>query len=56
MHKELDKNADSSTKMNAFSDLFNKKSVKAGFGEKKMDSPNEQIVPTVQIKSVNMRP
>lgn len=56
MHKELDRNADSRAKMNAFSDLFNKKNVKAGFGEKKMDSPNEQIVPTVQIKSVNTKP
>lgn len=35
MHKELDTNADSRAKMNAFSDLFNKKNVKAGLGEKK---------------------
>lgn len=33
-----------------------KKVLRQALEKKKMDSPNEQIVPTVQIKSVNMRP
>lgn len=50
MHKELDKNADSSAKMNAFSDLFNKKSVKAGFGEKKWTVQMSKLYQLCKLK------
>lgn len=50
MHKELDRNADSSAKMNAFSDLFSKKSVKAGFGEKKWTVQMSKLYQLCKLK------